>query len=285
MTGNSIHPDSTLAYVQLTVSDLARASEFYRRALGFKVRRCEDGTAFLGAGGDDLLVLTERPGARQTRGTTGLYHFAIRVPSRVDLARVIQRVVETQTPVQGFADHSVSEAMYLADPDGNGIEIYRDRPRDEWRDDQGRLRMTTEPIDLDGVMSGLKEANESRDALPIGTVLGHVHLKVSHVRESEAFYCGVLGFDLTARYGPAAAFVSAGGYHHHIGMNTWESAGSPPAPEDAVGLRFFVVHVPNAAELQSVADRVRRAGLALRETDAGWLIRDPSQNSIAFAAR
>jgi len=159
----SIHPDAKIGAVHLTVANLDRSLDFYQNQLGFKLHRREGDTARLGAGGRDLLVLTQIPEAPHPRGTTGLYHFAILVPSRLELARSLRRIAETRTPVQGFSDHLVSEAIYLPDPDGNGIEIYRDRPRDEWPRDDGRLRMATDPLDIDGILAELP-ATTSRGA-------------------------------------------------------------------------------------------------------------------------
>lgn len=282
---SSIHPDTTLGYVRIAVSDMQRALDFYRNTLGFKVHQREATRARLGAGADDLLVLDELPNARHVRRATGLYHFAIRVPSRVALAHSLKQLADTDTRLHGFADHLVSEAIYLADPDGNGIEIYRDRPRAEWRDERGDLKMGTEPLDVRGVLSELNGNGATWSGLERGTALGHMHLKVAHIADAEEFYCGILGFDLIMRYGPDALFVSAGGYHHHIGLNTWESAGAPPLPDDAVGLREFLVRVPNRAELDAISARVQNAGLSIQERGDEILVRDPSQNQIALAVR
>ena len=288
----SIHPDTTIGAVHLTVSNLDRSLSFYQQALGFIVHRREGDTAHLGvggpaqqeAGGPDLLVLTQRPDARRARGTTGLYHFAVLVPSRLELAQSLRRIGETRTPVQGFSDHLVSEAIYLSDPDDNGIEIYRDRPRSEWPHLDGQLQMATDPLDVDGVLAELAGHDEPWRGLHPQTVIGHMHLHVADIAKAEAFYCGVLGFDLMLRYGSSASFVSAGGYHHHIGLNTWAGVGAPPPPSDAIGLRYFVVRLPNGVELSRVADRVRQAGSDREETQEGMFVRDPSQNGVLLAA-
>jgi catechol 2,3-dioxygenase len=280
----SIHPATTIGSVHLTVADLDRSLRFYQEALGFQVRQRAGETARLGAGGpNDLLVLSERPGARPARRTTGLYHFAVLVPSRLELARSLRRLAETRTPLQGFSDHLVSEAIYLADPDGNGIEIYRDRPREEWPRRNGQIQMATDPLDLDGVLAELEHETELWAGLRPETTIGHIHLHVADLAAAQAFYHGVLGFDLIQRLAGSADFVSAGGYHHHIGYNTWAGVGAPPPPPDAAGLRFFVVRLPNDAELARAADRVRKAGLPLEQTEAGLLTRDPSQNGVVLA--
>ena len=281
---SSIHPATTIGAVYLTVADLDRSLRFYQEALGFQVRQRAGDTARLGAGGPaDLLVLAERPGARPTRRTTGLYHFAVLVPARLELARSLRRLAETRTPLQGFSDHLVSEAIYLADPDGNGIEIYRDRPREEWPRKNDQIQMATDPLDLDGILAELERETEPWSGLHPQTTIGHIHLHVADLGAAQAFYHGVLGFDLIQRLAGSADFVSAGGYHHHIGYNTWAGVGAPPPPPDAAGLRYFVVRLPNDAELARVADRVRKAGLPLEETEAGLLTRDPSQNGVVLA--
>ena len=278
----SIDARTRIGAVHLNVSDLGRSVRFYESHLGFKLHRSDDRFSSLGAGGPDLLVLSECEKAPRVRGTTGLYHFAVLVPSRIELARSLRRLIETDTLMQGFADHGVSEAMYLADPDGNGIEIYRDRPRVEWPMAEGRLRMTADPLDLEGILSELQGREDSWPGLARETRIGHVHLHVSRLADAEAFYVGTLGFDLTQRYGPSALFVSAGGYHHHIGLNTWAGVGAPPPPPGAIGLRHFVVRLPDRPALDRVAARIGAAGIAVEDVDVegGLLVRDPAQNAI-----
>ncbi len=188
MTAHTIHPDTHLGYVHLTVANLERSLAFYQDRLGFQLRRRSGQTAYLGAGGPDLLLLTEQPGARQVSRVTGLYHFAILTPSRVALAQSLRRLAETRTPVQGFSDHGVSEAIYLADPDGNGIEIYRDRPRSEWPWENGQLAMVTDPLDVEGILAELGPQPEAWPGLSPQTTLGHIHLHVARLKEAEAFW-------------------------------------------------------------------------------------------------
>jgi catechol 2,3-dioxygenase len=276
-------PDElTLGAVHVAVSDLERSLKFYQNSLGFKVHRREGQTAYLGAGEADLLVLTEQPQAKPLQRWTGLYHFAILVPSRLELAQVLRRLIETRTPIGGFADHLVSEAIYLSDPDDNGIEIYHDRPRTEWYDKKGRFVMGTEQLDIDGVLAELIAPSSEWTGLAVGTVLGHMHLKVANVSASKAFYVDVLGFDVMAHLG-SALFLSAGGYHHHLGMNIWESANAPSAPADAVGLRDFVVHLHSQDEVDKLLARVRAADIPVEEHPLGWLVRDPAQNAVIFS--
>jgi catechol 2,3-dioxygenase len=276
----AIDPETTVGPVSLTVPDLDRSIAFYSNALGLVQNRRENGSAWLGAGGVDLLELVEQPDTRLAPGHTGLYHVAIRVPSRPALARSLRRLANTQTPISGVADHLVSEAIYLEDPDGNGIEIYRDRPREDWTWFNGSIQMATLPLDLDELVSELDGDRDLWAEMEPGTTVGHVHLKVSSIPETETFYHDVLGFDLVARYGPMASFLSAGGYHHHIGTNTWESNGASPPPPGSSGLRWFGIRLPNEQALGAAADRVRAAGGSLEERDDGLLTHDPAHNGV-----
>jgi catechol 2,3-dioxygenase len=284
MSDFSIHPDTTMGYVHLTVANLDRSLAYYQESLGFQLRRREDDTAYLGAGGPDLLLLTERPGARSVSGVTGLYHYAILTPSRAALAQSLRRLAETSTPVQGFADHLVSEAIYLGDPDNNGIEIYRDRPRSEWPRRNGQLQMATDPLDVNGLLAEAGPQSEPWTGLLPETTIGHVHLHVATIPPAENFYCDTLGFDLMVRYGPSASFVSAGGYHHHLGFNTWAGANAPPPPADAAGLRYFTINLPNAGALADVVGRVEQAGIAFKEQNGIVFLRDPAQNGVVLSA-
>lgn len=279
-----IHPATHIGAVHLTVADLDRSLAFYQRRLGFKLRDRSGATAFLGAGGPDIVVLTEQPGAQRAAGTTGLYHFAVLVPSRLELARVLRNISRTKTPVQGFGDHLVSEAIYLADPDGTGIEIYRDRPPEEWpRDDGGRIRMATDPLDIDSLLAELDGQPASWAGLHAQTMTGHIHLHVADLDQAEAFYGDVLGFSRVLRLGGSASFLSAGGYHHHVGINTWAGVGAPPPPAGALGLRWYTIRLPNSDELRKTVERVRDAGIPIEERADGYLIRDPSHNGIVLA--
>jgi len=213
-------------------------------------------------------------------GTTGLHHFAILVPSRLALALVLRHLGKTRTPLQESYNHWCSESIYVVDPDGNGIEIYRDCPRSEWLFDGALLRIDSVSLDLEGLLSELSERNDVWSGLPPETAIGHVNLRVANLAEAEAFYVGVLGFDMMARYETQALFVSAGGYHGHVGLNTWEGIDVPPPPPGSIGLRHFDVSLPNTAELDRVTKRIRDAGVTMEETPAGVLVRDPSANAI-----
>lgn len=281
----SIHPETTLGSVSLTISNLDRSLSFYQNSLGFQLHRREGDTAYLGAGRSDILVLKENPGARHPGRTSGLYHFAVLVPSRLKLAQSLQRLIETRTPVQGFADHLVSEAIYLPDPDDNGIEIYRDRRRESWPTENGQLRMATDPLDIDGLLKELYGQDAAWEGLHPDTVLGHMHLHVADLEAAERFYRDVLGFDLILRYGPSASFLSAGGYHHHIGINTWAGVGVPAPPAGAVGLRWFTILFPNQKVLENAYNRIQQAGKQVEERQNELFLRDPSENGLVLTTR
>jgi catechol 2,3-dioxygenase len=275
-----------LGPVALTVSDLAASRQFYEQALGLRGTDRDDGTVALAAQDGRPLVALHGDSAapRLNRRATGLYHLAILLPTRLDLAFALGRLAEARWPLDGASDHLVSEALYLSDPDGNGIEVYRDRPRDEWRYDNGALEMSTLALNLRDVLGELTGATGPQPAAPAGTTIGHVHLQVADIAEAEAFYNGVLGFDVMVRGYPGALFVSAGGYHHHIGLNTWHSAGSGPAP-GSVGLRHYEVQLPNSAELAAVRGRVHAAGIETADVPDGTLVHDPSGNGVVLTAR
>jgi catechol 2,3-dioxygenase len=276
-TANAIHTATEVGFLSLTVADLARSVAFYTEAIGMTLLDRREGTATLGVAGTPLLVLTERAGAqpwpREQRSYTGLYHFAILVPTRADLGRWVRHWLELGLPL-GQGDHLVSEALYLSDPDENGIEVYRDRPRDQWTWANGQVRMGTGPVDIRGLLADAERAGEPWTGLPTGTHLGHIHLQVSDIARSEAFYHDILGFDIVARM-PTALFISAGGYHHHIGMNTWHSKDATAAPADMVGLRFFTVDLPDAEALAAVVGRVEAAGIPLLRQGGAVALRDP----------
>lgn len=239
--------------------------------------------AVLGAGGPDLLFLDHDSRAQKSLGTTGLYHFAILLPSRRDLANALRRVVETNTSIEGFADHHVSEAIYLGDPDENGIELYCDRPREKWVVAEGQLKMGVDPLDVEGLLNELEPKEEVSPKFPRQTVIGHIHLHVSHIPQSETFYRDVLGMDLIQRYGNSASFLSAGGYHHHVGINTWQGIGAPKPPEGSAGLEFFTVVLPNEPELERIVERLKTFEHPYERIDEGIFLRDPSDNGIMLS--
>ena len=281
----SIDPATTLGPVTLTVADLERGRSFYERAIGLRPVEQTGDTVLLGSDEKTPLVeLAGRPDAPpRPRGATGLFHLAVLVPSRRELARAVRRVVSAGWRFTGASDHLVSEAFYLDDPEGNGIEIYRDRPREEWPYADGALQMATEPVDFEGVMAELP-SEETDGGAPAGTRIGHVHLQVSDLAAADRFYHGVLGFDVTVRGYPGALFVSAGGYHHHVGLNTWGTSGGPPPPRDARGLRRFEVVVPDGDELERASGRIADAGIEVEADERGVVVADPSRNTLLLTA-
>jgi catechol 2,3-dioxygenase len=274
-----IHPDTHVGAVRLRVADLDRVADFYERAIGLRALGRSADLARLGAEGDPLVELVAAPDAPpRPRGTTGLFHQAILVPNRAELARALRRVVEAGERLGGASDHLVSEALYLSDPEGNGIEIYRDRPREEWRSSDGEIEMATLPLDLESLLGELE--GDGGEPMPPDTRIGHVHLNVSDLDAAEAFYAGPLGFDVTVRSYPGALFVSAGGYHHHVGLNTWAGEGAPPPPPGSLGLERFELVLPDADALDAVARRLEAAGVEFDRREEALELEDPSGNGL-----
>jgi catechol 2,3-dioxygenase len=282
----SIAPETQVGVVALTVADLQRSLAYYTTALGFAVLQQTGADVTLGVAGTPLLLLHELPGARPwpTDAVTGLYHFAILLPTRADLGRWLRHYLGLGYPLPGQGDHLVSEALYLRDPDGHGIEVYRDRPRADWRWSNGQVQMAADPVDIRGLLEDADRSGEPWIGLPPGTTVGHVHLQVGDIARAEAFYHGVLGFDVVAHL-PMALFVSAGGYHHHLGMNTWHSRGAAAAPDDTANLRFFTLALPTEEARADVVARLTEAGISARAVDDLVAVRDPWQNTILLHVR
>jgi catechol 2,3-dioxygenase len=263
-----------LGAVHLTVFDLDRSIAFYEDVIGLRLHRREEGVAAMGVGEEDLLVLYEEPTARRAGRHAGLYHYALLFPSREELAHAALRLAATQTPIQGASDHGTHEAIYLPDPDGNGIELAADRPRERW---PKPLEYTGGPhlLDLDDLLATVTGEEPRRDA-GLGLVVGHIHLHVGDLERGLGFYRDVLGFELMTFMPRAAAFVSAGGYHHHLGFNIWRGEGVAPVPADRVGLRHWTVVLEDPEEVEGVRERVRAAGIETEESEGGgFLVRDP----------
>ena len=276
----SIDPATQIGAVALTVADLTRSLEFYATALGFAVLEQSGSEAVLGVADTPLVLLNERRGVRPWPVyATGLYHFAILVPTRPDLGRWLRHYLELGNPLPGQGDHLVSEALYLSDPDNNGIEVYRDRPRSEWHWDHGRVQMATDPVDIRGLLTEAERTSEPWSGFASGTRLGHIHLQVGNLAQAEAFYHGVLGFEVVSQF-PGALFVSAGGYHHHLGLNIWHSRGAAPAPDGSAGLRFYTIALPSDDALGAVVTCLSDAGIAVSRIGDAIAVRDPWQNLI-----
>ncbi|HEX5174414.1 MAG TPA: VOC family protein [Gaiellaceae bacterium] len=263
-----ISPDARMGPVELSVSDLGRSLAYWQDTIGLRVLSRENGTAELGVD-TPLVRFVEEPGARSAHGYTGLFHVALLVPDRPSLGRFLAHAARERIPLTGLSDHRVSEAIYLRDPDYHGIEVYADRPREQWEGRVGTV-MTTLPLDTDSLLADAGDGGF--DGLPAGTTVGHVHLCVRDVDETIGFYRDRLGLGLTAHLGDQAAFLSAGGYHHHLAGNTWETRGAEPAPEGTARLLRFTITLPDEAERDRVAERI-----------AGTEVRDPSGNRLVLA--
>ena len=271
-----------LGAVRLNVADLDRAQRFYEQAIGLRALDRDADLVRLGVDGQTAIVeLVERPdGPRRPAGTTGLFHLAILLPGRPDLARALRRVADAGWRLGGASDHLVSEALYLRDPEGNGIEIYRDRPREQWRYENGQLQMDTLPLDLDSVLGELSATDTGANGMPAGTRIGHVHLNVAELSAAEDFYGGLLGFEVTVRGYPGALFLATGGYHHQIGVNTWAGEGAPAPPPGSLGLEWFEIVLPGAPDLERAGQRLRAARFETQSDWDGLRVADPSGNGI-----
>lgn len=278
--GSPSPSDLTLGPVILNVSSLAEVGRFYEEAIGLEVLETGADRVLLGSGGKPLVELREAAGAPpRPPGTTGLFHLAVLEPDRAALAARVRRLIEAGVAIDGASDHLVSEAIYLRDPEGNGIEIYRDRPRAEWDWSGGEVAMATLPLD---VASLLAEPDPGPAGEPL--LLGHVHMNVSDLPAAVGFYTDVLGLDLTTGSYPGAAFVSAGGYHHHFGLNTWNGAGAPMPPAGALGLAGLSAAVPDDGALEAIAGRAREAGAPVEELPGGVVVGDPDGVALRLLA-
>jgi catechol 2,3-dioxygenase len=277
-------PTLRLGPVHLTVSHLDGSIAFYERALGLRLHDRDGDVATIGTGGEDLLVLVEEAGAAPGGRHAGLYHFALLFPNRKELARAVLRLASTQTRIEGASDHGVSEAIYLRDPDDNGIELYADRPRSAWpapRSAGDRVEMYTIALDMKDLMRAIED-EEPREHAGRGLVMGHLHLHVGDVERALRFYRDVLGFEVMVRL-PSAAFVSAGGYHHQLGFNTWLGSDVKPLPPNTVGLRHWTVRLASPDEVAAVRARVDIAGLQAYNHETGFLVRDPWETAVVFS--
>lgn len=276
----SIHPQTRMGPVRLKVADAERMLAFYQEVMGLAVLGEVDGAMALGVGEMPLIELMAHPGARWVGGVTGLFHVALLVPSARDLGTWLAHLKQAGWPLAGASDHGVSKALYLSDLEGNGIEVYCDREQGWWPFVDGRLQIVTERLDLERLLA-LAEGGDFAE-LAEGPRVGHVHLKAAEVSACERFYCDILGFELMQRYGAEASFVAAGGYHHHLAFNIWQSKGAPPPPEDATGLVHYAIVMPEGME--EVRGRLEGAGCSLEQLGEGWLTRDPAGNALRLEA-
>lgn len=274
-------PESThLGRVRLQVADLERSLLFYQKVLGMRVLRRDADSVGLGPYGNDreIVHLRQLKSARPVpkRGLLGLYHFAILLPDRASLGRFVAHLAEIGA-YAGMSDHLVSEAVYLTDPDGLGIEVYADRPRDAWRYDERQLTMATNHLDVDDLIRAA--GGERWTGMPPGTVLGHVHLYVGDIAKAEAFYHDSLGFDKVVWSYPGALFMSAGGYHHHLGTNTW-ARGAPPSTDADARLLEWEIIVPTRKDAEAAARHVKAADYPVKEERGEWILTDPWGTSL-----
>nr|MBA5586474.1 VOC family protein [Anaerobacillus isosaccharinicus]QOY38716.1 VOC family protein [Anaerobacillus isosaccharinicus] len=273
-----------IGYVELQVSDIERSLTFYQELIGFRVLERDEKTATLSADGNvpQLVLIEDETFIERPLRTTGLYHFAILVPTRQDLALSLVHLAESGYPLQGTSDHQYSEALYLADPDNNGIEIYADRNSNQWeRDEKGGYVGGTAQLDVESLIAEIKDSKW--DGLPSGTRIGHMHLQISDIEESEKFYVEALGFNIVAQ-DALMLFVSKDAYHHHIGMNMWAGRGLPSPPDHALGLKVFTLHFTEE-EYQSAKTGLDQLGYSYSEENQEISVEDPSGNSIKIISR
>ena len=290
MQTNSIAARTGMGPVEIAVTDGDRARRFYEQFVGLSEIPADGSAIHMGAHGRDLVVL--QPGAERpvVPKTSGLYHLAIVVPDRRELARVIARLARLGWD-QYPTDHVMTKANYLWDPDGNGIEVYTETPEDGTMgfakgtfmavDKDGRQRSGRDPIDLEELFSHLREDDQLDLPMPEGAKMGHVHLHVADVDDALRFYHDLVGFDVMGHV-PGMGFVSAGGYHHHLGLNTWAGRGAKPAPDGSAGLRRFTVELPTQRDLDDVVNRLEHADVRLTEEAGGLAAVDPSSNRVLF---
>jgi len=270
-------PSIYVGEVNIKVKNLDNAVTFYQNIMGFQVLEQTEGKAVLTTDGKTPLLTLEQPAdvIPKEGKMSGLYHFAILLPSRADLSVFLRHLLQTGYPL-GAADHYVSEALYLNDPDGNGIEVYRDRPSFEWTWKNNLVEMATEQLDAEGILA---ESDAEWNGLPSGTVMGHIHLHVGDLQKAEEFYTKGLGFDVVSYY-PQAAFLSTGGYHHHIAINTWQGVGAPTPPKNSVGLNWYTLVFPNETERENVIKQLKQLGAPVKKETDFYVTSDPSGNQI-----
>lgn len=271
-------PNTFITNVEIKVSDLEHSISYYKQVIGFQILQKTATTATLTTDGKTALLTLIQPKSpvNPSSRKTGLYHFALLLPKRSDLANIITHFRETGIYF-GASDHAVSEALYLRDPDGNGIEIYTDRPEEQWTWNQNQVHMITEPLNIASV---LDDTNGTWIGLPVGTVMGHIHLSVSNLQGVEHFYNKGLGFDIVTRYGTQALFISTGKYHHHIGLNTWNTENAPKLTVDEVGLSNYSLQLDNAEQEAQLKTNLRAIGAPIVEFEGGFQTEDPSGNVI-----
>lgn len=272
-------PNTYVGHVKIKVQDLQRSLQYYQEIIGFQILEQTDTSAKLTTDGKSSVLSLEQPDSALPKEgkTTGLYHFALLLPSRSDLANIVRHFAQLGIRI-GSSDHLVSEALYLSDPDGNGIEIYADRPAAEWSWVNGEVQMAVDPLNFEDLLAENHQA--SWTGLPADTVMGHIHLHVSELKKTEEFYTKGLGFEVVNRFGTRALFISTGKYHHHIGLNTWNGVGAPPPPANSVGLESFTLILPSDEARKQVVSDLKQIGATVVEDGDVWVTTDPSGNRI-----
>ena len=281
---NPLPPKTRIKSTGLKVANLDRALAFYTNTLGFRANAVNENQAELSTqeNGQTLIHLTEQKNAQpKPRHTTGLFHIAIRVPSRSALAQVVRRLHEQKWPLAGASDHGVSEALYLSDPDGNGLEIYTDLPQSQWPTQGDHVAMYSAPLNVNALLQESGERNDTH--LPTNTDIGHVHLQVSSLESAKQFYVDLVGFDIRQNNYQGALFIAADGYHHHLGLNTWAGEGIPSPPENAVGLNTFTIAIPNQQHLDDMATRFKNAHIPFEQTHNQISTQDPDHNTVILS--
>ncbi|MGG3806164.1 VOC family protein [Metabacillus fastidiosus] len=272
-------PVTFVGEVNLKVQNLERSLAFYQEVIGFKVLEQTETSVSLTADGKTVLLSIQQPNnivPKQER-TTGLYHFALLLPRRSDLAKIVQHFIGIGLRF-GSSDHLVSEALYLSDPDGNGIEIYIDRDPSEWKWGNEEVEMAVDPLNFVSLLAEGKQ--QSWKGLPAATVMGHIHLHVSELKKTEEFYIKGLGFEVVNRYGAQALFISDSKYHHHIGLNTWNGVGAPAPSPNSVGLESFTLMLPNEEKRNKIITQLNSIGVSVTEENNSFITSDPSGNRI-----
>ncbi|WP_077324186.1 VOC family protein [Virgibacillus siamensis] len=276
-----VKPATYVGEVNINVTDLERSIEFYQSVIGFDVLEKTENKAVLTADHNTALLTLEQPddAMRKEIRTTGLYHFAILLPSRADLSAFLRHIARAGIQI-GAADHYVSEALYLSDPDGNGIEVYRDRSSSEWTWTENEVSMGTDPLDGESLLA---ESKDEWHGLPDDTVMGHIHLHVADLEAVKPFYMDALGFQIVTTY-PGALFISTGDYHHHIGLNIWNGQGAPAPSENSAGLNWFTLVYPDRETREEVVKCLENIGADVKKDDNDYITKDPSGNRIRLVA-
>lgn len=274
-------PFTYVEHIHLKVANLERSIQFYTNVIGFSVLHQTDTEASLTADGQNALITLEQPEnvVPKIGRTTGLYHVAILLPSRLDLANFIHHLIQLGLEV-GAADHLVSEAIYFSDPDGNGIEIYRDREPNEWDWRNEEVIMATDPLDFNGLIALGKQ--DAWQGLPKETVIGHLHLQVAELVDTKKFYTEGFGYDIVSRFGRQALFLSDGKYHHHVAINTWAGEGAPRPHENSVGLKSYTIHTADEEQRRKIKEQLESISVTVENEQELYVVTDPSGHQVYF---